>query len=106
MLGELLRDFNDVNKLFHTNGQSLLHLAVDKESVKCVEFLLSSKGADPNRWDALDKITPLHSVANTRSLTKEILDLLILHGGNINNGISVNGGSVLHSAVVNKNIII
>ena len=104
MLGELLHDFHDINKLFHTNGQTILHQAIEKESVKCVELLLSSKGADPNRWDALNKITPLHSVAHTTSHIRDILDLLTLHGGNINNGIHVNGGSVLHAAVVKNNI--
>ena len=92
----------DINKVLGC-GQTTLHLAVEKEAVTCVKALLSFS-ADPNHWDESEKTTPMHSVAVTSSRTVELLDLLLAHGGNINNGILKNGASVLHYAVMHNNI--
>ena len=77
---------------------------MEKEAVNCVKFLLNNN-ADPNKWDAVDRLTPLHTVAKTRDKTVELLDVLIEHKGNINNGVDKNGGSVLHFAVSQKNVV-
>ena len=87
----------DINKVLGC-GQTTLHLAVEKEAVTCVTTLLALS-ANPNHWDESEKTTPMHSVAVTSSRTVELLDLLLAHGGNINNGILRNGASVLHHAV-------
>ena len=92
----------DINKVLGC-GQTTLHLAVEKEAVTCVQTLLSLS-ADPNCWDESEKTTPMHSVAVTSSRTTELLDLLLAHGGNINNGITRNGASVLHHSVIHNNI--
>ena len=45
----------------------------------------------------------MHTVAQTGLHTIQLLDLLVQHGGNINNGIEKNGGSVLHYGVSKRN---
>ena len=100
----LLEDYGDINKCFDSSGQTILSLGVERGALHCVSHLLSAEAADPNRWDASERFTPMHSLALTSSNTVEILDLLVKFGGDINNGVDRNGFSVLHFAVRNNNI--
>ena len=50
-------------------------------------------------WDTGDKVTPLHVTG-----MREIAELLVNNGGNINAGLTKDGGSVLHSAVRANNV--
>ena len=103
MLRQLLDRLENINQHFQRSGLSLLSIAVANEAVECVKVLLQA-GAEPNQWDLSEKITALHAVAETRPpVTAELLELLIQHGGNINNGIEKNGGSVLHYGVSKGN---
>ena len=104
---ELLLGFGDINCQVRTgkNGKTLLNIAIEKPAVKCVRQLLE-QGADPNHYcNAADRVTPMHSVASVNTnQTEDILELLVSHGGNINNGAEKNGCSVLHAAVRNNNV--
>ena len=104
---ELLLGFGDINCQVRTgkNGKTLLNIAIEKPAVKCVRQLLE-QGADPNHYcNATDRVTPMHSVASVNTnQTEDILELLLSHGGNINNGAEKNGCSVLHAAVRNNNV--
>ena len=108
MLTELMEGLENINKHFQPSGLSLLSIAVANEALECVKILLKA-GADPNQWDLSEKITALHTVAQTGlqtdrpAYTCQLLDLLVKHGGNINNGIEKNGGSVLHCGVSKRN---
>ena len=105
-VAEMLHGYGDINKRVKTgkHGNTLLNIALEKPSAQCVRQLLSL-GADPNHWNTPD-LTPMHSVANmvSRAQTEDILELLVSHGGNINNGAEKNGCSVLHAAVRNNNV--
>ena len=100
----------DINQHLEPHGCSLLSIAVGKEALGCVGFLLE-RGADPNLWDKTGKTTPMHTVADITNWeyegtkTVELLELLVNNGGNINNGIDRNGGSVLHYGVSKKNVL-
>ena len=102
MLTELMEGLENINKHFQPSGLSLLSIAVANEALECVEILLKA-GGDPNQWDLSEKITALHTVALTGRKTCQLLELLVQHGGNINNGIEKNGGSVLHCGVSKRN---
>ena len=108
MFAELLAGLENINKHFQPSGLSLLSIAVASEALECVKVLLKA-GADPNQWDLSNKVTAMHTVAQTglredRPVhTRELLELLVQHGGNINNGIEKNGGSVLHYGVSKGN---
>ena len=101
--GDIKEKYGDINKYFDSVGQTILSAAVEAEAVQCVRHLLSVE-ANPNKWDASERFTPMHSLALTSSKTGEIFDLLVKFGGDINNGVDRNGFSVLHFAVRNNNI--
>ena len=103
LMRELLEDYGDINKYFDSCGQTILSAAVEAEAVQCLGHLLSVE-ANPNKWDASERFTPMHSLALTSSKTSEIFDLLVKFGGDIDNGVDRNGFSVLHFAVRNNNI--
>ena len=93
----------NINQHLERSGLSLLSIAVANEALECVKVLLEA-GAEPNQWDLAEKKTALHTVADTGpAVTAQLLDLLVQHGGNINNGIEKNGGSVLHYGVSKGN---
>ena len=102
MLTELVDQLENIDKHFEPSGLSLLSIAVANEALECVEVLLKA-GADPNQWDLSAKTTAMHTVAETGLHTLQLLDLLVQHGGNINNGMGKNGGSVLHYGVSKRN---
>ena len=85
------------------DGLTPLHCAASCGALRSAGFLLQA-GADPNCWDAAGELTPLHSAAANTANTREMLELLVNNGGNINNGLERNGGSVLHSAVRENNL--
>ena len=92
MFTELLAGLENINKPFQPSGLSLLSIAVANEALECVKILLKA-GADPNQWDLSNKITAMHAVAQSGLHTRELLELLVQHGGNINNGMERNGGN-------------
>ena len=82
MLTELMEGLENINKHFQPSGLSLLSIAVANEALECVKILLKA-GADPNQWDLSEKITALHTVAQTGlqadrpAYTCQLLDLLV-----------------------------
>ena len=99
---ELMDQLEDINRHFDSTGLSLLSIAVAEEALEGVKVLLEA-GAEPNQWDLSGKMTALHTVAQTSLHTCQLLELLVQHGGNINNGREKAGGSVLHHGVSQRN---
>jgi len=82
-------------------GQTPLHIAVGRENIEIVKFLVSEKGADVNAKE-VDEKTPLHLAASYNDKV-EIARFLVSNGADVkakNNG----GYTPLHKAVGGKNV--
>jgi len=103
VLSDLLNDIVDVNSKLESTGLTILHTAAEFGAVKCASLLLQH-GASPNTWDNGLTVTPLHSAAKSFDNTIKLLELFVNNGGDINNGLDKDGGSVLHAAVRANNV--
>jgi len=103
VLNDLLNDIVDVNSKLESTGLTILHTAAEFGAIKCASLLLQH-GASPNMWDNGLIVTPLHSAAKSFDNTIKLLELFVNNGGDINNGLDKDGGSVLHAAVRENNV--
>ena len=103
VLSDLLNDMIDVNCKLESSGLTILHTAAEFGAIKCASQLLQH-GASPNMWDNGLTVTPMHSAAKSVANTNKLLELFVNNGGNINNGLDKDGGSVLHAAVRANNV--
>lgn len=76
-------------------GVGLLHLAVQGDQSKIVEYLLEN-GLNPNQKDLIYGITPFHLAVHNGNL--RILELLLAKGGDVNLQETKTGYSSLHIA--------
>lgn len=84
-----------------SEGNGLLHIAVQKQAYKCVSLLLE-RGFSPNYWNNTNKFTPMHFAAMNGDIrTLELLtdSSRATETGNLNIGEDRDGQSVLHVAV-------
>lgn len=83
-------------KLKNHRGFTALHLAARTSSLECVESLLSNGNANPNAED-FDKRTPLHAAVGKLDSSIQIIETLIMWGGNVNHQ-DIFGFTALHLA--------
>ena len=98
LLASLLPGLPDLNTAMEECGHGLLHASAAAGSMLCAGLLLDG-GARPDLWDTKGQATPLHAAAGATNNARQMVELLLNNGANINSGMEKDGGSVLHSAV-------
>jgi len=83
LINEYHADVNiKINRQRRTNGESLLHIAIDNEDYSIAEVLLEN-GADPNAATAYG-YTPLHYAVQKEECNISMITKLIIYGANVN----------------------
>eukprot|EP00095_Tigriopus_kingsejongensis_P001890 maker-scaffold287_size221780-snap-gene-0.24 protein:Tk01890 transcript:maker-scaffold287_size221780-snap-gene-0.24-mRNA-1 annotation:"transient receptor potential channel pyrexia" len=83
-----------------SEGNGLLHIAVQKKAYKCIDIMLQ-RGFSPNYWNNSNRYTPLHYAAINGDLRAlhQLTRESALEVGNLTVGEDRDGQSILHAAV-------
>ena len=103
MVRGLLPMVGDLEARLPESGHGLLHAAAAVGAVGCAGLLLE-EGALADAWDTGAHATPLHAAVAAGKNAKQMVELFLNNGGNINAGLDRDGGSVLHHAVRTGNV--
>lgn len=93
-IGYLLDHCGSEPNCCDSRGRTPLHFACCRGNAHIAKVLLD-RGADPNRWDAKNEVTPLHCAASAQSV--ECILLLLKRKAHINIGLEKR--SALHFAI-------
>lgn len=91
----------DVSAVNAKHGGQAIHVAVMNGNLDATRALLAA-GADAGAVDSILGYTPLHAVAHAPRNRKDLVDLLVLAGGDVH-AVDEDGNTPLHNAARHSN---